>query len=159
MRAFRITEDRCEWKNEGVTLTPFDTENTAAIDRVLAEWVLCVSYKVTYEDESESSDLRYKELFPDSLVFAGDTPVGVRLRQTHYTFNSSCLSYTYFVLFFEKPKEGDGWREDVLREGVRHGSHYVEGYAFYSLERRAELHPNTKVDTAGTQFIPVPDVI
>ena len=45
-----------------------------------------------------------------------------------------------------------------MLEGVRHGSSYVEGYAFYSLVRRFELYKGAKVDTVITQFIPVPDV-
>ena len=126
------------------------------IEEACREWVLRVSYDVTYDDddgESRSSDVRYKELVRSNIVVDQGRPIGVLLTHRIHYHNSNCTDTHLYILYFR-----DAPDYDLMLEGARSGNHYVEGTAFYSLSRRDELGPHTKVDTATTQFIPVPDV-
>lgn len=135
-------------------------ELDARIKQALDEWVLRVSYTVTYEDEDDDrpstySDVRYKELYEPYIVVSNEYPIGVMLKHTIYENGGSNCTYTdLYVLYF-----CDAGVREIELEGVRCGRNYVEGCATYSLRRRSELPENTKVDTASTQFIPVPNVM
>lgn len=137
-------------------VTP-DEEMQKAIRAALEEWALQINYQVTYDDDDGSwtdSNLRYKELYEPNVVVIGKTPVGILLEHTVYANHNSNCSDTYlYVLYFK-----DAGTRELKLEGERCGNRYVEGTAFYSLRRRQELAPTTKVETAGSQFFPVPHV-
>ena len=152
----RKENEFCE-KPGSLSFIKVDSELDKKIKAALEEWVLCVNYSVTYDDddgEYTDSNLRYKELYEPNIVVVNGNPVGVLLEHTVYENNNSSCTYTYlYVLYFK-----DAGARELKLEGTRSGNRYVEGTAYYSLKRRSELGEKTKVETAGSQFFPVPNV-
>ena len=128
----------------------------ARIAAACQEWVLGINYYVTYDDddgETVCSDLRYKELNSDNIILKGDEPVGVMLTHRVHYHNSNCTDTYLYALYFR-----DAPDHSIRLEGARSGNHYVEGTASYFLRRRADVPAHKGVETAGSQFFPVPDV-
>jgi len=134
-----------------------DEELDKKIKAALDEWVLSIYYDVTYDDddgEYTSSDLRYKELNEPNIVVVNGAPVGILLEHIVYENNNSSCTYTYlYVLYFK-----DAGARELKLEGTRSGHRYVSGTAYYSLKRRSELGEKTKVESATSEFFPVPKV-
>ena len=137
-------------------------EVDAALDKkikaLLGEWALRVSYSVTYDDgdgdEYTSSDIRYKALNEDHIVVAGGEPVGIMLEHIVYENNNSNCTDTYlYVLYFAEAPD-----VDIRLEGVRSGNRYVDGTAFYSLKLRSDMREGVAVESASSEFFPVPKV-
>ena len=128
------------------------------IRAALDEWVVRMSYTVTYDDDDGEEptvvdDIRYKEIRKEHIVVADGEPVGVLLEEIVYHHNSNVTDTNLYVLYFR-----DAPDRDLMLEGARIGNRSVEGYCFFSLRRRSERRPGTGIDTANTECFPVPKV-
>ena len=154
---FSYSEEVFSQRPTRLSYIDVDSELDRKIEAALEEWVLRVSYSVTYDyddGESTTSDVRYKELYKPRVVVVNNEPVGILLKHTIYENNNSNCTYTnLYVLSFR-----DGANVNIKLEGSRSGHHYVEGTAFYSLKRRADLNEGVKVESASSEFFPVPSV-
>ncbi len=135
-----------------------DEELGRRIRAALDEWVVRMSYTVTYEDEdgdepTVSDDIRYKDIREEHIVVVNGTPVGVLLKEIVYYHNSNSTDTHLYVLYFR-----DAPDHDLMLEGARSGRNYVEGTCFYSLRRRDEIPNGAKRETANSEFFPVPKV-
>ncbi len=158
--AYTFSADVKEFPERPGKLLPLavDEELGRRIRAALDEWVVRMSYTVTYEDEdggepTVSDDIRYKEIREEHIVVANGEPVGVLLEEIVYHHNSNVTDTNLYVLYFR-----DAPDHDLMLEGARIGNRSVEGYCFFSLRRRGEVRPGTKIDTANTECFPVPKV-
>ena len=124
------------------------------IKAALAEWVVRMSYKVTWDDDDVvSDDIAYKDIREDHIVLKDGVPVGVLLEEIVYYHNSNSTDTNLYVLYFR-----DAPDHDLMLEGARSGNHYVEGYAYISLRRREEVPAGARLSSENTEFFPVPKI-
>jgi len=138
--------------------TEVTEELAPRIRAALDEWVVRMSYTVTYEDEdgdehTASDDIRYKDIRDEHIVLYEGVPVGVLLEEIVYYHNSNVTDTNLYVLYFR-----DAPDHDLMLEGARSGRNYVEGTCYFSLRRRDEIPNGAKRETANSEFFPVPKV-
>ena len=124
------------------------------IKEALAAWVVRMSYKVTRDDEDVvSDDIAYKDIREEHILLKDGEPVGIWIEEIVYYHNSNVTDTHLHALYFK-----DAPDYDIMIEGARSGSYYLEGYVYLSLRRRDAVPSHSRLETANTEFFPVPKI-
>jgi hypothetical protein len=79
--------------------------------------------------------------------------VGIWIEEIVYYHNSNVTDTHLHALYFK-----DAPDYDMMIEGARSGSYYLEGYVYLSLRRRDDVPSHSRLETENTEFFPVPKI-